>query len=102
MALGVIEIATITRSQDYATIKHNETAKVVTDQSHITAQVQKDASQNTRQVRSGEGPTWHGKKFDAKEKGDGQYAGDGGQKRRKEQQDGKVAIKTSGGFDVKI
>ena len=102
MALGVIEIATITRSQDYATMKHHESSKVVTDQSQITAQVQKDATQNTRQVRGGEQPDWHGKKFDAKEKGDGQYNGDGGRKRRKEEQDGSVKLKTPGGFDVKI
>lgn len=102
MALGVMEIATITRSQDYATMKHQETAKVVTDQSHITARVQKDANQNTRQVRSGEQPDWHGRKFDAKEKGDGQYHGDGGQRRREKDKDGTVKLKTSGGFDVKI
>lgn len=102
MALGVIEIATITRSQDYAAMKHHETAKVVTDQGHITAQVQKDASQNTRQVRQGENPTWQGKKFDAKEKGDGQYSGDGGQRRKREETDGSVKLKSQGGFDVKI
>lgn len=102
MALGVLEIATITRSQDYATMKHQETAKVMTDQSHITSQVQKDANHNTKQVRSGTQPEWQGKKFDAKEKGDGQYHGDGGQERRKKEQDGIVRLKTSGGFDVKI
>ena len=54
MALGVIELATIARSQDYATMKHHEVSKVVTDQSHITTQVQKDANQHTKQVRGGE------------------------------------------------
>lgn len=102
MALGVIELATIARSQDYATIKHHEVSKVVTDQGHITAQVQKDANQNTKQVRSGEQPQWQGKKFDAKEKGNGQYGGDGGQKRRNEERDGVVKLKTQGGFDIKI
>ena len=63
MAIGVIELATIARSQDYATIKHHESAKVVTDQSHITAQVQKDANLSTKQVRSGEQPQWQGKKL---------------------------------------
>ena len=102
MAIGVIELATIARSQDYATIKHHESAKVVTDQSHITAQVQKDANLSTKQVRSGEQPQWQGKKFDAKEKGDGHYGGDGGQKRRKQEQDGIVRLKSPGGFDIKI
>ena len=102
MALGVMEIATITRSQDYATIKQHETSKVVTDQSHITAQVQKDASQKTRQVREGEQPAWQGRKFDAKEKGNGQYSGDGGQKKKSKHQEDLVRRKTPGGFDVKI
>lgn len=102
MAIGVIEIATIARSQDYATIKHHETAKVVTDQGQITTQVQKEANQNTRQVREGENPSWQSKKFDAKEKGDGSYSGDGGQRRKKEEKDGRVILKSSGGFDVKI
>ncbi|MBQ7359672.1 MAG: hypothetical protein IJW63_06240 [Lachnospiraceae bacterium] len=102
MAIGVIEIATIARSQDYAAMKHHETAKVVTDQGSITTQVQKDATQNTRQVREGENPTWQSKKFDAKEKGDSHYSGDGGQRRKKDDKDGSVVLKSQGGFDVKI
>ena len=33
MAFGAIELTTISRAQDYTTIKHNEDNKVVVDQS---------------------------------------------------------------------
>lgn len=103
MALGAIELATIARSQDYSNIKHNENNKVITDQSNVVEQVQKEVESKTRQVQDSEDPQWHNKKFDAKEKGDGKYSGDGGKNRRKKQEeDGKVTLKGRGGFDMKI
>ncbi len=46
------------------------------------------------------------KKDDAKEKGKGQYSGDGGKHRKKDQDsddiDGKVILKGIGRFDMKI
>lgn len=102
MAMGAIELATIARSQDYSNIRHNETTKVMTDQSHLVVQEHKETQQKVRQVREGDDTEWHNKKFDAKEKGSNQYAGDGGQKKKKSASDGKVTLKGQGGFDIKI
>ena len=48
MAYGAIELTTISRSQDYATIKHNEDNKVGVDQNNFSNQVQKAVEQNVR------------------------------------------------------
>ena len=42
--------------------------------------------------------------FDASEKGDNEYSGDGGMRRKKEEKgfDGKVVVKNKGGFDITI
>ena len=102
MAYGAIELTTISRSQDYATIKHNEDNKVGVDQNNFSNQVQKAVEQNVREVHSGDDARWGQSRPDAKEKGNGSYAGDGGRKRKKNQEDGKVVLKNKGGFDMKI
>ena len=51
MALGAIELATISRSQDYTTIKHNEDNKGMVDQANFGEQVQKSVEQQAREVR---------------------------------------------------
>lgn len=107
MAIGAIELATIARSQDYSTIKHNENNKPVIDQSNISGQVQKEVEQKTKQVQDADKSDWHSKKFDAKEKGSGQYEGNGGKQRRKgtapQNPDGRVTVKKGqNSFDIKI
>ena len=42
MAFGSIELTTISRAQDYTTIKHNEDNKVNVDQANFSEQFQKD------------------------------------------------------------
>lgn len=102
MAFGAIELTTISRAQDYTTIKHNEDNKVVVDQTNFSAQVQKAAQQSIREVHSSDDPAWHERRPDAKEKGNGQYSGDGGSKRKKKQPQERVVVKSRGGFDMKI
>lgn len=102
MAMGAIELATIARSQDYSNIRHNETTKVMTDQSNLVVREQKDNMQKAKQVREGENPAWYSRKFDAKEKGSNQYSGDGGKEREKSGPQERVIRKGQGGFDVKI
>ncbi len=102
MAIGVMEIATIARSQDYATMKHNENTKLVTDQSNILGHVEKVVEERAQQVKQSDNSDWQNKKFDAKEKGKGQYSGDKGKKREDDKKDGTVCIKGPGGFDIKI
>lgn len=104
MAIGAIELATIARTQDFTTIKHNEDAKGTVMQVATQTQAGKEINQRVRQVNDTEGVIYHQSNPDAKEKGNGTYAGDGGQGRR-QNPEGQVVRKDipySGGFDVKI
>lgn len=102
MAVGAIEFTTISRAQDFATIKHNEDHKVVVDQSNFSMQVQKHTSQQTRQVQKNDESKWQEHRPDAKEKGNGSYAGDGGRQRKKQPTVEKMVVKGRMGFDTKI
>lgn len=102
MAFGSIELTTISRAQDYTTIKHNEDNKVTVDQSNFSQQFQKTTEQNIREVHSSDDTQWHERKPDAKEKGNGQYSGDGGSRRKKKPVQDLVVVKSRGGFDIKI
>lgn len=102
MAFGSIELTTVSRAQDYSAIKHNEDSKPMVDQSIIGQEVQKTTQQRIREVHSSDNADWYEKKPDAKEKGNGTYAGDGGKRRRKPQQKDQVVVKGQGGFDMKI
>lgn len=101
MAFGSIEFTTISRAQDYSAIKHNEDNKGMVDQVNFSDQVQKNVDQNIREVHSGDNAQWYEKRPDAKEKGNGQYSGDGG-RRRKRQSGERMVVKGKGGFDIKI
>lgn len=104
MAFGSIELTTISRAQDYSAIKHNEDNKGMVDQSNFSAQVQKGVEQLVREVKSSDNAQWYNKRPDAKEKGNGKYSGDGGKNRKKQsaQNQDRMVVKTSGGFDLKI
>lgn len=102
MAFGAIELTTISRAQDYTTIKHNEDNKVVVDQSNFGEQVQKAVQQNIREVHSSDNTQWRESRPDAKEKGNGQYSGDGGRRRKGQKTSERMVVKNQGGFDIKI
>ena len=103
MAFGSIELTTISRAQDYTTIKHNEDNKVNVDQANFSEQFQKTTEQNIREVRHSDNTQWHENKPDAKEKGKGSYAGDGGAKRKKSvSQEGRVVLKGTSHFDMSV
>lgn len=109
MAINPIEFqGTVARAQDYTTLKHNEDHKGVVDQTNFQNHFAKEVNDKTHQVQSRENPDNPKGKFDAKEKGNGQYAGDGGQKRKDQSEnelfdkDGKVKIKGRSSFDIKI
>ncbi len=102
MAFGSIQITTITRSQDYTTIKQNEDNKGFTDQTNIGQQVQKDTEQRAKEVRSSDNSDWHSRQFDAKDKGDNEYSGDGGRKRKQEEKKEQVIVNGHKSFDIKI
>ena len=102
MAIGSIEVVTLTRTQDYTTIKHNEDNKGFVDQTAIGQQMQKNTEQRIRGVHSSDNVDWHNKKFDAKDKGSNEYSGDGGKKRRGNNAKEQVVAKGHQSFDMKI
>lgn len=101
MAFSAIELTTVSRAQDYSTIKQNEDNKAFVDQNNGQLQVQKNEERLTREVHSGDDTQWSGKQPDARQKGNGEYYGDGG-KRRKQQSKEQMVVKGQKGFDVKI
>ena len=103
MAFGSIEVVSLTRTQDYTAIKHNEDNKDFVNQTTIGQQQEKKTEQLTREVHSSDNSDWHSKKFDAKDKGSNEYTGDGGKKHReqKDRQE-RVVVKGHQGFDMKI
>lgn len=102
MAMGAIELTTISRAQDYSPIKQNEDNKGVLNQSNIGQHIQKDTQQRAREVRSGDNAEWQNRKFDAKDKGSNEYKGDGGRKKKPETNPGQVVVNGHQGFDIKI
>lgn len=105
MTISRVELqGQVTRAQDFATIKHNEDNKGMVDQANFQRQFDQSVDNRLRQVRQGDRAENEGKKFDAKEKGNGNYSGDGGKNRKKEEKekDGRVFLKGQGGFDIKI
>ena len=75
MAFGSIEFTTISRAQDYSSIKQNEDNKGMVDQGNFSAQVQKTVDQNMREVRGSDETSRHENRPDAKEKGNGKRKG---------------------------
>lgn len=102
MAFGSVEIVTLTRTQDYTTIKQNEDNKGFINQATIGQQTQKNTEQRIREVHSSDNTDWHNKKFDAKDKGSNEYSGDGGKERRGQKKHEQVVVKGHQSFDMKI
>ncbi|MCM1100931.1 MAG: hypothetical protein NC079_01450 [Clostridium sp.] len=102
MAMGSIEFTTISRAQDYTTIKQNEDNKAVVDQTNLGQQAQRTEEQRANSVRSSDQSEWQNKRQDARDKGSNEYTGDGGKHRRKNDGEGRVVIKGQGGFDMKV
>lgn len=103
MAMGSMDIAAITRSQDYTTIKHNEDNKGIAQQANLVHNKQREVEDRLKQVNEGDNTAWQNKKFDAKEKGNNSYSGNGGsEKKKKQEPDGRVVLKGQNSFDIKI
>lgn len=103
MAIGAIEFATISRAQDYTTIKQNEDNKAMVDQTLITTQNQKTENQKLRDVNQADQTNWQGKQFDARDKGSNEYQGNGGKDRKKKEFKDQVIVNNAHkSFDLKI
>lgn len=105
MALGPIELnVTVSRVQDYSTMKHNEDMRPNIQQMGLSQQSIKEADLKSTFVQKMDETTNEQKKQDAKEKGKNKYMGDGGKNRpgAKTPQTGIVLKKEQGGFDFRI
>lgn len=102
MAFGSIELTTISRAQDYSTIKQQEDNKGMVTQSNVGHQIEKNAEQKAKEVNQRDNVDWNEKNKDARDEGSGSYQGDGGRKQKKQQPKEQVIVKGRGGFDIKI
>ncbi|MGN1179850.1 MAG: hypothetical protein ACI4SD_01460 [Suilimivivens sp.] len=105
MTISRVELqGQITRAQDFTAIKHQEDNKGLVDQTNYQRKVDQNVEVKAHQVQQGDRAENEGKRFDAKEQGNGTYYGDGGRKRKKDEKekDGKVVLKGHGSFDMKI
>lgn len=93
---------TIQQTHDVLQNQNKEVQKGLVDQGNIYVQEHKKEQQKARQVVHSDESRFREERFDAKEKGHGNYQGDGGKKRRRSSDDGQVVLKPEGGFDVKI
>ncbi|MCQ2499077.1 MAG: hypothetical protein MJ133_08835 [Lachnospiraceae bacterium] len=92
------------RTQDFTSIKHNEDAASMVQQSNVSRQRDKAVDNRLHQVNDSEQADNRQKKFDAKDEGSNAYYGDGGKNRASKNKDGRVIVKgkQQGGFDLKI
>lgn len=103
MAIGSISLqGQITRAQDFSTQKQNEDNKVAVDQGNFQSQFNKEVNHNLNRVHQSDNTENQGKKFDAKEKGKGEYSGDGGRRRKQQEKNEQMPSRPQHGFDIKI
>ena len=106
MAINPIEFhGTITRAQDMTTMKHNEDQKGMLNQSNFQVKMEKQAEHQLSMVRNSDNADKKKDQTDAKEKGNGQYVGDGGKNRKKNDaisEKDRVLRKGNSHFDISI
>lgn len=104
MTISRVELqGQITRAQDFTNIKQQEDTRGFVEQANVQLRSEQQTDVKAHQVQHGEQAENEGKRFDAKDGGNGHYYGDGGRKRqKKEEEDGKVVKKGYSSFDVKI
>lgn len=103
MSLRPVEMSgLIQRTQDITPIKQNQDNKPLTDQNNFQVQFHKEIDHNSKQVTTADNTENTKGKFDAKEKGNGEYFDQKKGKSRKEKVEQKVIVKGKQGFDVRI
>ncbi len=105
MAISMVELqGGIQRTQDYTAFKHQENMKSALDQSNVQVNIERKVDEKLNQVVRGEDTSKGENHADAREKGKGQYAGDGGAGRKKQEipKEGKVVRKGVSHFDMSV
>ncbi len=94
---------TINASQDVSAIKAHDDNKGNIMQGNAFQEVEHKVEEKLERVRKGDDVNNDQRKFNASDKGDNEYTGDGGQNRKKKSPDGRVIKKSrEGGFDIQI
>lgn len=94
----------IQRTQDISTMKQNEDQKPFVEQQNISTNIQKEAVTKHEQVTHKEKDQMGDEKYDAKEKGRGQYYNNKNGKKNSDskQDDGSIELKSHTSFDIRI
>lgn len=95
----------VPKSQEASILRNGENARQVAQQQGGMQSVEQQARQNTQQTVKTMEATNHEYRYDAKEKGNGQYSEEEKRKKKKKEQEehiGENTSKRSGGFDVRI
>ena len=96
MSVGPVTIhGVIQRANDVGAVKHQEDTKPMVDQQNIQSHMKNEQMKQLKQVRHADDSENHKKKYDAKEKGNDKYQGQGQQKKKKQsnEKDGSVVLK---------
>jgi len=107
MAIGPIEMqGQILRTQDFSTVKHHEDTRAEIAQSNISENRQSEEVRQHNRVTQTNQSNKQKMNSDASEKGNNEYTGDGGKRRREAREareaDGKVLIKAAGHINVSV
>lgn len=98
----ILQNAVIQQTNDVLQNQTRQVEKGMVDQGNIYTQEVKQEYQKARQVVRSDQAILKEERFDAKEKGNGSYQGDGGRNRKRKSKDGRVITKPEGGFDIKV
>ncbi len=71
-------------------------------QTSLVQQQQRAEDRKAHEVQQSDDAKWHSRQPDAREKGNGEYSGDGGQRRKKKPVEQVVVKGRGSGFDIKI
>ncbi len=102
---SILEInGSIPRTMDYAQIKAQEDSKAALAQQHTVEAMDKNQQEKATNVHEGANADNYLGNLNSDGHNRQGYEGDGGKNRKKKEQepDGKVVLKRSGGFDLKI
>lgn len=101
MAISPVDISMMQRMNDIASMRQNELTRPETQQAVIAKDIEKQAVLNSEMVISKDDANKSNTEHDAREKGKNFYFGDGG-KNKKKKEEGKVTVKSTKSFDLKI
>ena len=103
MAISPIEFSGTLGAQDNLShLKANEDNRAAILHGNAHIQVEHEAVNKLNRVREADDVSKEQKGFNASEKGDNEYQGDGGRNRRKKEREGQVVVKSKGGFDISV